>query len=193
MRARERIALLILLALVGGTDAVIAQSSKPPDAFDRYVLRQMEEARIPGATVLVAHRGKVLKSRGYGIANIEWQAPASSDTVYEIASVTKLFTAVAAMMLVEKGALDLDAPLTRYLEGVPESHSSITPRQLLTHTAGLVEDHYDSHKLFAPTPLRYTVDEQLADLFAKPPYPSQERLSATATRACSCSESSLRR
>lgn len=169
MRPMWSITFLMLLSLVIESEAVLAQSTEPVDAFDRYILEQMETTRIPGVTVVVAHKGKVLKSRGYGFANIEWEVPASSETVYEISSVTKLFTAVATMMLVEKKALSLDEPISRYLEGVPESHSSITPRHLLTHTAGLEGDYYDTYKLFAPTPLRYTVDAQLADLFAKPP------------------------
>lgn len=160
--------LSLLIALLTISQPALSQSPAPTDDFDRYILEQMEEVGIPGATVVVSHRGEILKSRGYGLANVEWEVPASPETVYEIASVNKLFTALAAMILVEEGALDLDAPITRYIEGVPESHGRITARHLLTHTAGLVPDHYDSFKLFAPIMLRYTSSAQLADLFAKP-------------------------
>jgi len=168
MKTILRTTTLTLLALVLVSKMGRAQSTQPDDDFDRYILEQMEQVGIPGATVVVSHQGRLLKSRGYGSANIEWEVPASPETVYEIASVTKLFTALATMMLVEEGALDLDAPIARYIEGVPESHRSITARHLLTHTAGLVPDHYDSFKLLAPTMLRYSSGVQLADLFAKP-------------------------
>lgn len=160
--------LLLTLALISDSMPAVAQQTDATDAFDAYILRQMKEKRIPGATVVVAHRGKIVKERGYGFANLEWEAPATPETVYEIASVTKIFTATAAMMLVEEGRLELDAPVTRYLDDTPKGYSGITVRHLLTHTSGLPADYLDTQKLFGPSPLRYTVDMQLADLFAKP-------------------------
>jgi len=154
--------------LIAGSEAVLAQGAEPADDFDRYILQQLDEAGVPGAAVVVSHRGEVLFARGYGFANVEWQAEATARTVFEIASVTKLFTALSAMMLVEDGLLDLDRSISRYIEETPQSHSAITARHLLTHTAGLESSYYDPQKLLAPAPMRYTVEAQLADLFAQP-------------------------
>src|SRR5262245_15779675 len=106
------------------------------DSVDDYIKTEMERRQIPGAAVAVAREGKLLKARGYGVANVEHDVPVTPDTVFELASVTKQFTATAIMLLVQEGKLQLDDPITSHLPPAPETWKPITVRHLLTHTAG---------------------------------------------------------
>ncbi len=107
------------------------------DGVDNLIRLQMERQHIPGLSLAVVQQGHVVKARGYGRANEELNVPAMPETVYQIQSMTKSFTATAVMMLVEEGKIRLDDPVSRYLEGTPESWRSITVRHLLTHTSGI--------------------------------------------------------
>jgi CubicO group peptidase (beta-lactamase class C family) len=104
---------------------------------DTFVERQMRARRIPGLSLAVVRDGRVVYAKGYGKANLEWDAPATPETVYLLASVTKQFTATAIMMLVGEGKLRLDDPVTKWIADAPNPWKSITVRHLLTHTAGL--------------------------------------------------------
>jgi len=101
--------------------------------LDRW-LKDAYPADEPGAAILVRQEGVVFLRKGYGRASLEWPLPVSPDTVFRLASVTKQFTAVAVLMLVEDGYLSLDEPVSTYL---PDIHEAATIEQLLTHTAGL--------------------------------------------------------
>ncbi len=108
--------------------------------FDDFFDRSMEELNIPGAAVVVVKDGEILFSEGYGFADLEQQIPVDpANTVMRVASVSKLFTATAAMQLVEQGLLDLNTDVNVYLTAlqIPEDYSEpVTLHQLLTHTAG---------------------------------------------------------
>src|SRR5262245_16737553 len=107
------------------------------DSVDDYIKTEMERRHIPGVAVAVARDGKLVKARGYGVANVEHDVPVTPDTVFELASVTKQFTATAIMVLVEEGKVQVDDPVAQHLPRVPETWKSITVRHLLTHTSGL--------------------------------------------------------
>ena len=108
--------------------------------LDEFFDQNMEKLNIPGAAVVVVKDCKILFIEGYGFADIEQQIPVDpAQTIMRLASTSKLFTATAAMQLVEQGLLDLDADVNQYLAGVqlPDDPSGpVTLRQLLTHTAG---------------------------------------------------------
>jgi len=108
-------------------------SAKEADAYLRGVL---SSKRIPGMAVCVVRGGKIELAAGYGSANLELSVPASEKTVYEIASLTKPFTATAVMMLVEAGKIALDDRLPKYFPGAPSNWADITVEQLLRHTSG---------------------------------------------------------
>lgn len=90
-------------------------------------------------TVIVAQNDSIIETRAYGLANIEHNVKNRIDTKYNIASITKMFTAVATLQLYEQGKLDLKAPIGNYLPDYPNKivRDSITIHQLLTHTSGL--------------------------------------------------------
>ena len=112
------------------------------EAFlDGFFARQLEGHKIPGAAVSVVRDGKVLFAKGYGRADVSKEKPVVADeTLFRIASTSKLFTATAAMQLVEEGRLDLDEDVNAYLDDVeiPNAYPGrpVTLRHLLTHTAG---------------------------------------------------------
>ena len=107
------------------------------DEIDDYLRAQMRRHQIPGLAVAVVQEGKTVKAEGYGLANVELNVPATRETVFEIGSVTKQFTATLTLMLVQEGKLRLDDKLSQLLPGTPESWKEITVRHLLTHTSGL--------------------------------------------------------
>src|SRR5215212_498443 len=116
------------------------QAALRADTVDDFITTQMQKRHIPGLSLAVIKDGKVVKMRGYGLASVELGVPATEDSVYQIASMTKSFTATAIMMLVEEGKLGLDDKITQHLSGLPASWGEITIRHLLTHTSGVVGD-----------------------------------------------------
>ena len=126
--------LLVLAVLCGVVPPAAA------DPIDDYLAAQMRRNHIPALSVVVVRDGVEVKIRSHGTANLEWESPATPDTVFQLASVTKIFTATALMRLVERGVLALDAPLSKYLADTPQAWQRITVRHLATHTSGLPDD-----------------------------------------------------
>ena len=107
------------------------------DAVDSYVQGAMRRHSIPGISVAVVRDGKVLHAKGYGSASLELDAPATADTVYQLASMTKPFTAGGVMLLVEQGKVRLDGRVSEYLDDAPKGWDRVTVRHLLTMTSGI--------------------------------------------------------
>jgi D-alanyl-D-alanine carboxypeptidase len=124
--------LIIFLTLVLFTPVLPVHA----DAIDDYVKVEMERRHIPGLALAVVRNNKVVKMRGYGFANLEHDVRVTPDTIFELASVTKQFTAAAIMLLAEEGKVQLDDPLPSHLPSAPPSWKTITVRHMLTHTAG---------------------------------------------------------
>jgi D-alanyl-D-alanine carboxypeptidase len=97
----------------------------------------MQQRHIPGVSVAVVKDGKVVLAKGYGQANVELAVPATENTAYQLASVTKQFTATGIMMLVEEGKLTLDDKLPKFFDNLPAAWSNVTVRHLLNHTSGI--------------------------------------------------------
>ena len=129
------IALMLFLILFDKGKHVYGQSiSSKVDAFIRT---EMKERSIPGLQVLVIERGKIVKKANYGWANVEFAVPVTDSTVFSINSITKAFTGVAIMQLVEEGKIDIEAPVSSYLDSLPEAWKKVTIRQLMGHVSGL--------------------------------------------------------
>lgn len=101
-----------------------------------HAAQAMLDRGMPGIAIAVSRGGRTVLSRGYGIANIEDGVPVTPDTVFQLASVTKQFTAAAILSLVQEGQIGLDDPLSRYVREMPKARR-ITMRQLLVQTAGV--------------------------------------------------------
>lgn len=114
-------------------------------------------------SVLVAENGNVIFKKSYGDANREWNIPNKPDTKFRIASVTKPFTAVLILQLAAESKLDLNKPITTYLNDYPkEQGDKITVHHLLTHTSGLIRD-VDTDKKQFHNP------KQIVELISKEP------------------------
>ena len=97
----------------------------------------MSRQSVPALSIAIVEDNQLRFQRGYGMADVENFVPAKASTVYRIASVSKSLTAVAAMQLVERGKLDLDAPVQKYVPSFPTKNYPITTRQLLAHLSGV--------------------------------------------------------
>jgi len=124
-----------LLLLASGASAFDAGAQA--DKVDEYIEAEMLKQHVPGLSLAVVQGGKVVKSKGYGLANMELKVPATPTTVYQIQSITKSFVACGIMLLVEDGKLGLDDKITKYLSGLPQAWSEVTVRQMIAHTSGI--------------------------------------------------------
>ena len=112
-------------------------------ALSAYVEAEMQDKRIPGLSLALVAGNEIVWARGFGAADPERGTPATADTVYRVGSVSKLFTDIAVMQLVERGELDLDAPIQTYLpELAPRNPfgGALTLRELMSHRSGLVRE-----------------------------------------------------
>ncbi len=114
-----------------------AAAASQEAAVDTAVQRSMQARQFPGASVAVIKDGKVVVAKGYGLSDVDKSIKATEQTVYQLASVTKPFTAMATLMLVEGGKLSLDGKVTEILPGLPAAWAPVTVRHLLTHTSGI--------------------------------------------------------
>ena len=116
-------------------------ASQGPPGFDAYVASVMKAFEVPGLSVAIVRDGKVLLAKGYGVRQLGEAAPVDAETLFGIASNTKIFTATALGMLVEEGKIQWDAPVVRYLPGFalsdPFVTRELTVRDLLVHRSGL--------------------------------------------------------
>jgi len=112
-------------------------ASTQADDVDTYAAAFIDKHQIPGLSLVVVQDGKVVKAAGYGFANLELHSPATTETAWEIGSITKHFTAEAVLLLVQDDKLGLGDTLGQHLDGVPPAWQPLTLRQLLTHTSGL--------------------------------------------------------
>lgn len=128
--------MLILLALQPKTNAV--QPSLEAE-IDRFITHQMTTQHIPGLALAITHKNQVLHVKGYGKANAH--EPVTPQTQFAIASLSKSFTAIAVLQLVEAGQINLNVPVKQYLPEFTLDDGKvadlITIRHLLNHTSGL--------------------------------------------------------
>jgi CubicO group peptidase (beta-lactamase class C family) len=121
--------------MVTGVVCVSAQPAN--DRAEALLRREMAERRIPGLQIAVVQNGKIVLLKSFGVADIQTSTPVGNQTVFGIYSCTKAFTGVAIMQLAEQGRIDLSAPVSRFLEGLPAEWQPVTIKQLLTHVSGL--------------------------------------------------------
>ncbi|MEQ1643879.1 MAG: serine hydrolase domain-containing protein [Pyrinomonadaceae bacterium] len=138
--------LLTFSALIVTTCLACVAQASVQDEVDRYVQSQMKKRVIPGLQLVVVRDGSVIKRKAYGVANVELNVPVTNETVFEIASNSKQFTAGAIMLLDQDGRLRLDYGITKYLSGLPKTYDEITIRHLLDHTSG-VKDYIEEFQL----------------------------------------------
>ena len=134
---------LFLLTLLFFTGSSAQTVSDRPD-FRRMLDEYLRRATANGfsGAVLVAKGGKILSRKGYGWADKENKIPITAESVFDIGSHVKAFTATAIMQLEQQGKLAVTDPITKYFDNVPADKAGITIHHLLTHTSGLDFDYF---------------------------------------------------
>ena len=164
LRAGESQTVVGTLVPVGGTPLV---------GFNERTLAMTQDAIMagvygpnePGAVLLVQKDGRVLVRKAYGMANLELGVALEPDMVFRIGSMTKPFTAVAVLMLMEQGRLGPSDPITRFLPDYPTRGRTITVEHLLSHTSGIPS--FTSLPGWLPLMRKDMTLTELIDLFRK--------------------------
>jgi len=125
---------------------------------EAYIKERLEKYQIPGLAITVIQDGQPLLIKGYGRANLELSVPVTSDTVFQIASLTKLFTATAIMILVDDGVLSLKDKILKHLPNFPSAWEDITIRHALSHMSG-IKSYTDVPDYWKMTRLDMSTDE----------------------------------
>jgi CubicO group peptidase (beta-lactamase class C family) len=154
------VALVLVLALASDGATARGRSSPDLDAVDRYVERQMAANRVPGLALAITHGDEVVYLKGYGTACDG--EPMTPRTQFYTASLSKGFTALAVIQLVEDGKMKLDEPVRTYLPGFTTADrrlsGKITVRELLNQTSGLADSGFPSYTMPQPGSLKERVE-----------------------------------
>lgn len=116
--------------------AAIAAAQDLTPKFDEYLNAVAAKQHFSGS-VLVARDGKIIFSKGYGLANVELDVPNTPQTKFRLGSITKQFTATAILLLQERGKLSVSDPICKYIDNCPAAWSEVTVHHLLSHTGGI--------------------------------------------------------
>ena len=140
--ARCRSLALILLVAAVSQAQQHELSAEKRTQIEAAVSKFMASTHVPGVSVAVVENGDYEWASGFGLADVENNAPASEHTLFRLGSISKSLTAVAAMQLWERGHLDLDVPIQKYCPAFPQKPWPITTREVMGHLAGI--RHYKS-------------------------------------------------
>ncbi len=135
-RCARRIACLIVLAGLGvSANPSFAQepSFSRLALFERYLETLRQRVRIPGLSGAIVHHQRIIWEKGFGYQDLERRIAARPDTPYRIASLTKTFTSMLLMRCVDQGTVDLDSPIRRYTNLIPEPGATVG--HVLSHTS----------------------------------------------------------
>ncbi len=134
--------------------------------FDQLLTQQFND-QGPGCAALVAKKGQIIYQKALGMANLELAVPMQTDKVFRIGSMTKQFTAIAILQLMEQGKLSLQDEITRFIPDYPTQGKTITLEHLLTHTSGIKS--YTNMKEFGTIDKQDLTPPQLIDFFKNQP------------------------
>lgn len=137
------------------------------DSAAAYARGVLSSQHVPGAAIAVIQDGKVLDEIVEGNANLQLSVPVNRTTLFQLASVTKTFSAVALMKLEQEGKLSLDDPISKYLTGLPQSWAQVTLRELATHTSGLPDVIANPNEPLSALELARSEDEALRSAASK--------------------------
>jgi D-alanyl-D-alanine carboxypeptidase len=161
MRLILTVVLLLFAAPLAAQDLTPAESAQ----IDKVVTDALAQSGVPSASIAVVRGGKVVLARAYGKAS-ETIPVARADLPYQIASISKQFTAAALLLLEDDGKLTLDDKVSRHLPGI-SGGDTITIRQLLSHTSGLQD--YWPHDYSPPMMAKPVTPQGIVDRWAKKP------------------------
>lgn len=133
--------------------------------IEKMIAEEMAKHAVPGLAVAIAKDGRLVYAKGFGYADVENKILFTAQTVSRIGSISKTFTALAAMQLVEQGKINLDAEVQTYVPAFPKKTAPITVRQLLGHLTGI--RHYKGAEFLSAT--RYHDVESSLAIFKDDP------------------------
>ena len=148
---------LCLYLLVATTGAFAAERPNVPARknykkatalLEHFIQRELQDKKLPAMSVALVDGNQIVWAQGFGFADPEKKIIATAQTVYRVGSVSKLFTDIGIMQLVEQGKINLDAPVSTYLEDFKPANQfakPITLRQLMSHRAGLLREPIAGH------------------------------------------------
>ena len=125
------------LFLLGISFPSFAQLSQADDFFIDSLMSRQYPANLPGSVIIVAKDGKPVFRKAYGMADVEFQVPNKPEFIFPLASMSKQFTAVSILQLVQQGKISLKDNIKTYLPDYNEHNRIITIEHLLTHTSGI--------------------------------------------------------
>lgn len=137
------------------------------DQIDAIIENAINENQLVGASVGVMRHNEVIFARGYGYADLDNKVEATEHTVYQVGSITKQFTALAIMVLVEQGKVNLNDIMLDYLPNYPQKDHKVTIDQLLNHTSG-IKSYTDIEKFWEISE-RDLSRKEIVDLFSSEP------------------------
>src|SRR5947209_5175195 len=155
--------LAVLPLLAALPQALYADPNVPPaksysevaKALEALIKHEVADKDLPALSIALVDDQTIVWAKGFGYADAAAKKPATAETVYRVGSVSKLFTDLAVMQLVDRGTLDLDAPVTKYLpdfKPISKYDKAITLRMLMSHRAGLVREPPVGHYFDADNP-----------------------------------------
>ncbi|HEY3128932.1 MAG TPA: serine hydrolase domain-containing protein [Acidobacteriota bacterium] len=140
--------LLVFLSAIQLTIAQVPQRKIIFSELEKTALQELKETNTPGAVLVIVSGDRVIFSKGFGVSNVETGTPMTPDMLFQIGSITKVFTATALVSLAEEGKLNLSEPIGKYVKGLHPKLAPITAHHLLTHTSGLRDEpaEYGRHE-----------------------------------------------
>ena len=137
MRRQGPLILGLALGLASISSGQAIDRQRVTKLVDSIVVTMQTKRHVPGASVLIAQGARPILAKGYGLIDLDNDTPASPQSVYAVASITKQFTAAAILQLAMEKQLQLDDDVAKHVPGLPMVRGPITLRQLLQHTAGI--------------------------------------------------------
>ena len=165
-----RVPRVVMCCMVAVSTTAVAQQKSGADSsvherVDR-IFAQWDRTDSPGCALGVYRNGRVDYSRGYGMANLELGVSVSPQSVFDIGSTSKQFTAMSIMLLARDGKLSLDDDIRKYVPELPDYGKTITIRHILTHTSG-IRDYLTLWALAGVDDADLTTDQDALDLIAR--------------------------
>lgn len=140
MQVRSNIPLPLRLLFICVFFSTCLYAQKEIDKkVNQVITKAMAEEAFPGMAVAVIQHNKVLFEKGYGFTSSKQKATVDEQTIFSIGSVSKAFTGIGVMLLVQQGRIVLDNPVKKYMKDLPKAWGDITIRQFMTHSSGIPE------------------------------------------------------
>jgi CubicO group peptidase (beta-lactamase class C family) len=140
---RSRTLLLALAALVLTWSSSQGERLSAQTTFARLeatAREELQQQQTPGAAIAIVHDGRLIYSRGFGVANVETGEETRPEMLFRLGSTTKMFTAATVVLLAEQGKIRLTDPIGNYIAGLTPKLAALTAHQLLSHTSGILDE-----------------------------------------------------